>query len=400
MNLKTSIKKFKWPNREVTWGIIIFVLAVLALVWRLASITNNKISTNELLTKHNLYIDSPWWKSLNYLSGPYYLLLHATFRINHSVFDLRLASAIVGLLSVMLVYWLITEWHGYKIAILATVIYLTNFGLLIVSRQATIYAYDLLVPIALLAAITLINQKQSLKNLIILVVIISGSLYVPGGLWLVIVTLIIASSLIKKTFKQLILKNKIFSVLLNVLLILPLAYRLIAHFSIHQLIIWLGYGLNTKNFLFQFAKNITDNFLVLFIHSVNLNPTLSLGHLPIMPVAESLLGLIGIIFYIRHISNKRWRNWILFSVILLIISGFGEISVFSLLPLICLAIGTGLAYLLKEWYSVFPLNPFARYTGYIVMTLVVVFSCYYSARSYYVAWANDPATLSQYTYKP
>lgn len=401
MNLKKLIKKLTWPDRKVTWGIVIFVLAVLALFWRLSSITNNKLSINEIATKHNLYIDSPWWKSLNYISGPYYLLLHATFKINHSVFDLRLASVLVGLISIMLVYWLITEWHGYKIAVLATAIYLTNFGLLIVSRQAILYSSELLVPIALLFVITLLNRDKSFKNLIILIVVISGSLYIPGGLWLVITALIISNSVIRNAFKQLNINKKISLITLNILLLFPLAYRLIVPFSEHQFVIWLGYGLTTKlSAISIFAKNIADNFLDLFIHSVNLNPTLSLGHLPIMPVAESLIGLIGIIFYVRHISNWRWRNWLILTAILLIITGFGEISVFSLLPLISISIGTGLAYLLKEWYSVFPFNPFARYTGYILMALVVAFSCFYSARSYYVAWANDPSSASQYIYKP
>jgi hypothetical protein len=196
-------------------------------------------------------------------------------------------------------------------------------------------------------------------------------------------------------------RKKITLLIFNLLLIAPLLYRLFGHFSSHQLAQWLGYGLNGRlslSTLGEFATNLSANLLSLFIHSTKLGPTLSLGHLPLLPIAESLIIIIGIVFYLRHINNQRWQIWIVLSVLTITLSGFGLVSIFSLLPLLAIALATGLAYLLREWYAVFPFNPFARYAGYILMSIVVLFCCFYSARSYYVAWANNPATTSQYHY--
>jgi len=396
-------EKLSWPKPAVIAGIIIFFVSILSLVWRLSSLTVNKLSFSEITTKHNLFIDSPWWKSLEFIYGPYYALLHITFAIDqHSLFTLRLASTIIGLLSTMLVYWLITKWHGYKIAILATLAYLSSFGVLALSRQANPTTTYLLMPIALLSIITIITHHQNIWSIVAFIIIISGCIYIPGALWLVIASIILAYPYIKKIINHIDYKKKIALLIFNLLLIAPLLQRLFGHFSSHQLAQWLGYGLNGRllslSALSEFATNLSTNFLSLFIHSTKLGATLSLGHLPLLPIAESLIIIIGIIFYLRHINNQRWQIWIGLSVFTIILSGFGLVSILSLLPLLAIALATGLAYLLREWYAVFPFNPFARYAGYILMSIVVLFCCFYSARSYYVAWANNPTTTSQYRY--
>lgn len=400
---KAKLKLFKidiWLSPELAGGIVILILVVLTQLWRLSALTMNRLSVSELSTKHNLYINSPWWKSTAAIYGPYYTLLHATFAINHSLLAFRLASVIAGLLSTLLVYWLITQWHGYRIALLGSLTYLSSFGFLVLSRQASPISTELLMPLALLFAITIINKKKHLYSLLALIVIAAGSLYIPAAIWLIIAMVILAYPDIKEVYLNQNSKTKLGLIVFNLILIFPLVFSLIRHFSIHRLVTWLGYGLNGRlSALISFARNISYSFLDLFIRSTNLKPTLSLGHLPLLPVIESLIIVIGIIFYFRHLANKRWRNWLILVILTFIISGFGVLSVFTLLPLMAFAFATGLAYTLREWYAVFPINPFARYTGLALMSLVVLFNCYYSARSYYVAWSYDPATTTQYHYR-
>jgi len=392
---KQSRVKIIKPYKSLIAGVTVTILSFCLLLWRLANLTNNKISYSELLTKKQLLTDSPWWKSISYIYGPYFSLEHATFAIDHhSVLAFRLTSIIIGTISVGIVFWIVNQWHGYKIALLTAAVYATNLGFLILSRQALVLTAQLLMIISLLMVMIILPRWHSWWSLATLIIIASGDLYLPGGIWLVLATLIICQKDIRQTFSHLSLYQKILLPLIQLLAIIPLAYRLISYYSNHQLIHWLGYNLSAPK---EYFHNLASSVLDLFIHS-NLTPNLSLGHQPLIDVAISIIILLGFYCYIRHISSYRWRSYLILTLLSLLLCGFGIVSAFALIPLLMVAAGTGLAYLLREWYAIFPLNPFARHGGFILMSIIVLFSCFYGVRSYFVAWANDPINAGQYSY--
>ena len=394
---KLKKKNYYIPSATLLGGLFILLIALTAFLWRLASLTNDKLSVSELVTKHNMFLDSPWWQSPAYLNGPYYGLLHATYAISRNVFFFRLASVFIGIMTSLVVYWLVSQWHGYKIAILSSLIFISNFGVLTLSRQANPDQTQLLLIIALLTVIILINRYPNYWTILGLIIIISGSLYIPAAVWLVLATLWFSYPVIKQTLAQLDRKSWLSLGFINLVLIAPLAYRLIFFYSNKQLLLWLGYNLHgTIAALSEYAINLGNNFLDLFIHTANLAPTLSLGRLPLMPVADSVLIGLAIYFYATHFNNYRWRALLILLVGGWLVTGLGVLSVFSLLPLLTLSIGTSLTYLLKEWHRVFPFNPIARQTGMLIMSLAILLTCFYTARSYFVAWAYDPSTSHQY----
>lgn len=383
----------------VAGGVLTGALSLFLLLWRLASLTKGRVNVSELAAKHALLHHSPWWKSPSFIYGPYYLLLHATYAINRSVSSFRLASVVIGLITAALIYWLINQWHGYKLAVLATVTFVSGLGVLAVARQGSPLSSQLLLSISLLTSVVAINRWHNYWGLLAVTLITAGDLYIPGALWPVMAMLFLSFTGLKKTLRTISLWSKSSLYGLGLLLLAPLIYRLGWHYSKHQLIYWLGYGLDGKlNAVRHFALHLAQVPLDLFFHSTNLPATLSLGHLPLLPVAQSVIIVLGFYGYISRFSNYRWRSILILGAVLWIVIGFGVLSVYSLLPLTTLAIGTGMAFMLKEWYSVFPRNPIARNLGLMVLSSVMLFSCFYSARSYFVGWANDPSTLSQYSF--
>ena len=377
-----------------------FIASALILLWRLSTLTDNFASSSEVATKIQLFINSPWWKSVFNIYGPYYLLLHGTFAINHSLMTLRLASVLVGMIVVALVYWTVTSWHGYKIGLMSALILITSFGFLVVARQATPLITQLLVVAALVFTAVNLTHKQSPLSLLLYGIAFAGTLYVPGGVGLAIVaTIFIRKSLIKAYAAC----NRRFAkpafILLELLLLTPIAYRLIRYYNRSQLATWLGYGLHGKNQGWQgFFSNLARAPLDLFAHSSGLGPTLSLGHLPMLPIVFSTLTAVGLYVYLTHLNNWRWQIVLLIFASSWLACGFGIISPLSLLPLVAIIAGTGCAYLLKQWYDVFPFNPIARAVGLILICSLLVFTGIYATRSYVVAWANSPATTASYTH--
>ena len=395
---KTLKSQINISNEWYGFGVS-FLASAFILLWRLSTLTSNLASTSEITTKIQLFINSPWWKSVFNIYGPYYLLLHGTFAMNHSLMTLRLASTLIGICVVAAVYWTVTNWHGYKIGLMSTLILMTSFGFLIVARQATPLITQLLLVSALLFAAVNLAQKQSLYSLVVYGIVFAGALYVPGGIFLALITTIFIRQSLIKTYaacSKRFMKPAL--ILAELLLLTPIAYRLIHDYSRSQLATWLGYGLHGKGQAWHsFFVNLAHAPLDLFAHASSLGPTLSLGHLPMLPIAFSAMAAIGLYVYLTHLNNWRWRAVLLILISSWLLSGFGVISPLSLLPLIAIIAGTGCAYLLKQWYDVFPYNPIARAIGLLLIFSVLIFTGIYATRSYIVGWANSPVTSATYT---
>ena len=381
--------------------ISIVCLSIVVLLWRLVAISDNKVSMLELATKHHLFIDSPWWKSLASIYGPYYFLLHVIYAIHRNLYFFRLLSILPALAAALLVYWIVSRYHGYKIAILASSLLITNYAVLIISRVASPISTQLLPLVLLIAIILYLEQPPvNLYPLLAMEVAIIGCLYIPGMIWIVAAILGLNTKILKKTIFARSLTERVIMLLVAILSLVPLLYRLVAHYTSSQLLNWLGYALHgTTHAMSNLGSNIINTVLDLFIHSNRLNSSLSLGHLPLITVAQSVIIVVGLYYYASRRTNVRWRNLLIIFLITWLIIGFGVVSVYSLLPLCSILTGTGLAYLLKKWYEVFPRNLVAKYLGIVTLSTVVVLVCILSLRTYYVAWAYNPSTRLDYSHK-
>ena len=379
-------------------AVIFIVLCACLLVWRLNSQTSGLFSRTEVTTWQNLSLYGPWWRNLSYLNGPYYLLLHLFSLLSQTAFSLRLVTVMTGALVAVGVYWLIRELHGWRIALLASSILVTNYGFLAIARQVNPQIAQLMAVTADVLAVYIINTWDNYWTLFIFFAIIGLSIYVPGGIWLSVAATLFSFKDIRDSLESTAIKLKIALYGLTALIIAPIGYRLIFSYTNHQLLTWLGYGLSgrlnaLKNFGFNLAKTIVD----LFAYGTKLPSDLAIKHLPILSFAATVIILIGLLSYLTRLSNPKWRLISVFIVLTWLLSGLGVITSYALLPLLSIAAGTGLTYVLKQWYDVFPKNPFARYFGLILMTLVVVFSGFFAARTYFVVWANDPTITANYT---
>ena len=403
-SINTILTKLKMhsPSTKLFGLFLTLTGSTWLLSWHLTSLTSNLISNNELITKHQLLLYSPWWKSFNGFYGPYYLLLHLTHTLDRSVYGFRLASLIVGVLSVAAVYWTVSAWHGFKIGLLAALICLTSFGVLASSREASPLISQILIAAFLLMSVSLINQNTTKTSLSFFILVLIVSIYEPGGIWLALVALALSHKAFIGAYKSQPRYFKIALPISSLLLVLPLSYQLIRHYSGDQLYNLLGYGLGTKS-----VNTIWHSFFLNFIHipsdlffrSENLGLNLSLGHLPLIPIAFSILFVLGLYSYIARFNNWRWRSVVVFLASIWLLASFGVFSSLAMLPLVAVTAGTGLAFILKEWYIVFPRNPIARFAGLLIMFAVVSLSAIYEIRSYYVAWAYDPSVISSYSDK-
>lgn len=308
----------------------------------------------------------------------------------------RLPNALFGVLAVISFAYVIWRWHGRRTAVFATALFATSAWVLHVSRIAS---FDVLYLCALpvLLATGVLLQKHANRAIVLYVSLISwiGLLYVPGMVWLVLITVYWQRDALVDSWGHC---RALWQRALSLMLIaisLPLLFINLARPG--QLIAWIGAPDQWEAPL-MLMKQFVAVGVHLFVRGPQY-PEIWLDKVPILDIFTLAMAVIGIYFYLRHL--KAFRTQMLLSYVVaawLLVAVHGAVGLSLMVPLAYIAVAAGIAYLLREWLQVFPRNPFARGLGIALISLAVVVSCAYNIRSYFVAWPNNETTKSLFRY--
>jgi hypothetical protein len=305
----------------------------------------------------------------------------------------RLSSVVFGLATIGLFAVLIKYWHGGRTALLATILFACDAWLLHISRLATTDVLYLWA-IPLLLTVQLFMHKHSNRPLVFYgsIAICGLVLYIPGLVWLVILSLFWQRKSILSGWRRF---NQWWQRLLYVLIGLIWLPLLISRLSsVTILRYWLG--LPTHIHSAQIVRQLVFVPVHLLIRGPN-DPQRWLGHAPLLDIVSLALVLSGMWFYVRHYRATRSHVIGSYLVVGTLLVGLGgSVGLSLLVPLLYVLAATGIAYLLHEWLHIFPINPIARNLGIGLMAVAVIASCSYNLRAYFVAWPHDRATLTAY----
>jgi hypothetical protein len=309
----------------------------------------------------------------------------------------RLPNIVLGALSIGCVTRLVYSWHGRRSAVLTGILFSCSAWTLHVSRFASNdVEYLLAVPALLLIQASIHRLKQSKLKLLLAALSLSLLLTVPGLIWCVLLSVYWVRADLVRGWRTLAVWWQRSLLVIFGLLWLPL---IVIAFGTHQSVAnWFGFPeqLTSSNQLFK-------HFVAVPLHLFGRGPQyplLWLGKVPILDVFSLACCAVGIYFYARHFHASRSRILASFSLIGLVLIGLaGPVSLSLLVPILYIIAGTGITYLLSLWLKPFPVNPLARQLGIAVITLAVIISCLYNLRAYFIAWPNDPTTVTAFRSK-
>ena len=237
-------------------------------------------------------------------------------------------------------------------------------------------------------------HSRSNKFVPIIVLVALGSLlYTPGALWFFLLLGIVYFNRFKNLFYNVKKPAIVFGIITAILLIAPLVFSFARNLdTLNQ---WLLIPNNLE--LSEIPRSIL-RVPSAFIYRMPSEPLINVGRLPIFDVASGILFLIGLNAYRRKLKLDRTKVMIGSALVAIVIGALGELtlSVILLLPFAYSVIAAGIEYLLDEWYSVFPRNPYARSFGLLLITSVVLFSIYYQMTRFFVVWPQTPETRAVY----
>ncbi len=392
-----SFRAAVWAHKG---AVLVVALGIGSLTWlllyKLANLTGG-LSASELKS-----VSAPvgWHGIYNQpLDLPLKLLRSVVFYLfpDHGQLLSRLPNAIFGGLSIGAFALLIRSWHSTRTAVLTSLLFATSAWVLHVSRLASFdVQYLWALPTLLLAHLLLQKRGQRILLWYGSILITGLLLYIPGMVWFVALNTYLQRALLKGAWKHFKRGWQRLTYVMAGLIWLPLL--LIDLSRPGQLLQWLGLPSHLAP-----PPTLIKQFVAVPVHLFIRGPRypdIWLNSLPILDIFTLAVCVIGIYFYARHRQAIRSRLLGMFFCLGVILIGLGGPVALSLLvPVLYMAAATGITYLLREWLSVFPLNPLARGLGIGLISLAVTLSCAYNLRAYFIAWPHNEATKITFRYR-
>ncbi len=376
-------------------GYLLIVATFVALLFFAGAIVPGGISEGEkqsVVTAANLDLQDP--ASLAVPSLPYYVLQRGVIELfGVSTFSIKLPSLILAFFAGIGAVFLLRRWFKPNIALLAAVIMITTGQFLYVAQSGTPNIMFILWSVWLLLTATLITTSPRYARLwkVLFFVIVPLSLYTPLSVYLVLA--IVSAGLIhphvRYVIRRMPKKHLVMFMTLSLLVVLPLLYLAVQKPALVPQLL----GLPS-----DWPPNVISNAGTLLQQYVNfiapqsgtvMTPVFGLGSIALIVLGLWRLGKIS--YTARSYTMVAWA---VMTLPILIINPTNTTIIF--VPLLIL-MASGLEFLLRSWYGIFPRNPYARFVGLIPLVILVGGLVASGVNRYFYGYSHDPLTASHFS---
>ncbi len=329
----------------------------------------------------------------NPLNAPYKFASYLLLTLSPSVRMVRAVSFIFFVAASVSVFYALKHWHTLRASLLASLAFTTNAVMLGTARLGTplITAVSFYVFASFL--LWQLHTRSNKAVPIVVFVALSALLYTPGVFWFLLILSIVYWKNIKKLFMNVKRQALLVGMLCALIIMFPLLFSFVR--DARQLADWLLLPTSVDwNTIPRSILRVPSAF----IYRMPVESLINVSRLPVFDLASGFLFLIGLHAYRKNLRLDRVRVMIGSALAGIIIGAFGQVlvAIVMLIPFAFSVIAAGIEYLLDQWNSVFPRNPYAKSFGFIMVTTVILFGSYYQLSRFLVVWPQTPQTREIY----
>ncbi len=384
------VKKFRWwilDNwQPVVYGLLVVCVLIIFLGFQLGSLTHGLAAQEVSYLKHtdSLHdlLHDPIFLPHKVLS---YLMQLQPLRSNWAV---RLPSALfVAIMAVGVIIFL-RRRYSRRIAILGGSLLISSSWLLSIGRLALPEASLVLWLPLLVFYYWLSSRKHRKLALLCSAATVAVSCYIPAFIWLTLGFLIWHRQVIRQELRHIPIWYSLLCAVVLIALLAPLGYAFKQHTSYMLTIA----GLPSSLAVAKAAPNhLLQACLDIFVISKR-GAVFTIGRLPWLDIFSTILVILGV-YSIRFTSAREWRLLIVgVGIGAVLLASGGAVTTTVILPFVYIVMAAGLAFLLQQWFTVFPRNPLARPLGTTLLSISVLLIAFYHINKYYIAWPQTPET--------
>ncbi len=363
----TDFYIYRW-RYYIGYGLVVALLAFfLVFVGRNVPGALSQAEMDAVVHGSQLSIHNP--ESLASVSSHYYSMQRLSIHFfGVTPIGIKLVSLVLAFFTAIGAVLLLRRWFHSNIAILATLLLITTGQFLFVAQSGTPGITYMLWSVWLLLSATMVTNKDAKYPRLwrVAFFLLAGlSLYAPLSLYLL--TAIISAALlhphVRFVIKQMRRRSLAFFLCLTVIPIIPLGY-----------LIWLrpAFALELLGKPAKWPPDILHNASTLIHQYFDfITPSSTALMTPIFGLGSLALVGIGAWQLARFHYNARSytiATWILLLLPVLLINP--TYTSITFVPFLLL-VASGLEYLLKSWYGLFPHNPYARVAGLIPLMVLI-----------------------------
>ena len=324
---------------------------------------------------------------------PFHLLQYGIFSLlGVSILTAKLPAIILSIAVAVSLFFLLRRWFRSNVAILAMLIMVATGQLIFLSQSFTSGILYVLYTSLILLFASLIVQRANRQQLwkIALAITIGCSLFTPY-FWYINLGLFIVA-IIHPHPRHFLLRRKyrtswLPAISLGGAIVALLVYFGMTNPTFSQEI----FGVESLNF------NLLANASALLRTYIWVQPIIMNGQItPIMDVATLALIILGLAKTIQERSTARaymiWI-WLLLALPLLLIRP--DLTAVVTVPLFIL-LAIGVETLLREWYGLFPKNPYARGVGLVLIIGLVSVMMLSGIERYTHGYKYTPTAVSSF----
>ncbi|HEX4662207.1 MAG TPA: glycosyltransferase family 39 protein [Candidatus Saccharimonadales bacterium] len=327
---------------------------------------------------------------------PYHLLQKASLHLfGVSTIGIKLPSVVIGLISGLGVLLLLGRWFRTNVAVLGSLLAITSSLFLISSRSGDATIMLIFWPVYILLLATLVSQEVRLALLykFLLAICVALSLYTPLMLYPLVAAII--AMIIHPHLRYILRNNNLGQIVLEFFLFLlslaPLAWLLYNH----PLDITMLFGVpNELPSLMTYARDI---WAVLNNIANVTSPNISTIIVPAFSAGVLALVILGLIRTCLDHYATRSHFLLVWLALLLPISVFNSQSLVLLYVPMILLLAIGLETLIREWYKLFPRNPYARVGALLPLGLLMFSILGFNYTSYFYGFGSSPQAVSYFS---
>lgn len=310
-----------------------------------------------------------------------------------STFAFKLPSLICAVIAGIGAVLLLRRWFRANIAVLATVIMITTGQFIYVAQSGTGGIAYILWSVWLLLIATMITTSQRHKRFwkVLFFIALPLSLYTPMSIYLVLA--IVSAGLLHPHVRHVIKKmsRPRLAILSTISLIIaaPLGYLIALQPQL---------GLQLLGVPSTWPPDLWHNLQTLFQQYFNfMHPQSGTLITPLLGLGSMALIAVGFwqLWTIRYTARSYTLTaWIILLIPILIINPM--FTSITFVPLL-LVLASGLSYLLRSWYGIFPRNPYARFVGMIPLSILVAGLVLTGLGRYFDGYRYDPETANSFS---
>jgi len=299
---------------------------------------------------------------------PYHILQAGSLELfGATEFSIKLPSLVLGLLAAVGLVLLLRRWFKPNIAVLASLIAVTTGQFLFIAQSGAPSIMYIFWPVALLLIGTQVTRSKRFRLLwkLLFAATVAGSLYTPLGIYplLAILLTIVLHPHLRNAVRRLSKAKVVAAGAVATLIVVPLIMAIWSQPALGLTLLGIPSAWQP-----DILANLVKQFEQYFLFWA---PSATALLTPVFGLGSMLLIFIGI----RELIKTRATThsylimcWALILLPVLLINPALTSVVF--VPAVLL-LAAGLTSLIRYWYRLFPLNPYARVAGLVPLIVLV-----------------------------